>query len=156
MKLTLRNRLLASSLLIGAAAFAQPAWAQLPAPHSDAEWVDIFRERWLETVAEQMVADVEVGAFLSGGVDSSAVVAAMTRIADRPVRTFTIGFPDPRYDESGPAEAIAAASVTRTISRARSVSIVGPPESISGSGGRAMGDGWAGRRDGGRAGPAGR
>ncbi len=97
-------------------AYWQPRYTAA-APHSDAEWVDIFRERWLETVAEQMVADVEVGAFLSGGVDSSAVVAAMTRIADRPVRTFTIGFPDPRYDESGPAEAIAAALGTRHITR---------------------------------------
>nr|WP_233150613.1 asparagine synthase (glutamine-hydrolyzing) [Sphingomonas sp. BT553] len=88
-----------------------------PEPLGDGEWVDRFRTRWLETVAEQMVADVEVGAFLSGGVDSSAVVAAMMRISDRPVRTFTIGFPDPRVDESGPAEAIARALGTRHESR---------------------------------------
>ncbi len=54
-----------------------------------------------------MRAEVDVGAFLSGGVDSSAVVAAMARISDRPVRTFTIGFPDRRYDESPYAEAVA-------------------------------------------------
>jgi len=86
-------------------------------PVPDGEWVDRFRSRWLETVAEQMVADVEVGAFLSGGVDSSAVVAAMMRVSDRPVRTFTIGFPDPRIDESGPAAAIAAALGTRHTTR---------------------------------------
>jgi asparagine synthase (glutamine-hydrolysing) len=93
-------------------AYWQPRYAPA-SPRTPENWVETFRTRWLETVGEQMVADVEVGAFLSGGVDSSAVVAAMTRIADRPVRTFTIGFPDPRYDESGPAEAIAAALGTR-------------------------------------------
>lgn len=97
-------------------AYWQPHYAPA-APRAAQDWVDTFRSRWLETVGEQMVADVEVGAFLSGGVDSSAVVAAMTRIADRPVRTFTIGFPDPRYDESGPAEAIAAALGTRHTTR---------------------------------------
>lgn len=87
------------------------------APTPEGEWVERFRARWQETVAAQMVADVEVGAFLSGGVDSSAVVAAMMRVSDRPVRTFTIGFPDPRIDESGPAAAIAAALGTRHTTR---------------------------------------
>jgi asparagine synthase (glutamine-hydrolysing) len=76
-------------------------------PRSETEWIEAFRERWIETVRRHMLADVEVGAFLSGGVDSSAVVAAMTRVADRPVRTFTIGFPVARYDESPHAEAVA-------------------------------------------------
>jgi asparagine synthase (glutamine-hydrolysing) len=87
------------------------------APIGEREWVERFRSTWLDTVAAQMVADVEVGAFLSGGVDSSAVVAAMTRVSDRPVRTFTIGFPDPRYDESPHAEAIADALGTRHTTR---------------------------------------
>lgn len=86
-------------------------------PMGEAEWIERFRAIWLDTVAEQMVADVEVGAFLSGGVDSSAVVAAMTRVSDRPVRTFTIGFPDPHYDESPHAEAVAAALGTRHVTR---------------------------------------
>ena len=75
---------------------------------TDAGWIDAFRDTWLATIRDQMLsADVEVGAFLSGGVDSSAVVASMARVSDRPVRTFTIGFDDPRYDESRYAEAVA-------------------------------------------------
>jgi asparagine synthase (glutamine-hydrolysing) len=69
-------------------------------PRSEAAWIERFRDEWLDTIGKQMVADVDVGAFLSGGVDSSAVVAAMAQVSDRPVRTFTIGFPDPRFDES--------------------------------------------------------
>jgi len=94
----------------------QPRYA--PAvPLPEQEWVERFRATWLDAVAAQMVADVEVGAFLSGGIDSSAVVAAMTRVGDRPVRTFTIGFPDPRYDESPHAEAVAQALGTRHTTR---------------------------------------
>lgn len=54
------------------------------------------------------VADRPVGAFLSGGIDSSLVTALMQEASDLPVRTFTIGFDDPRYDESGYAAAVAA------------------------------------------------
>jgi asparagine synthase (glutamine-hydrolysing) len=73
-----------------------------------AEWVEAFRDTWLEAVRSQMLAaDVEVGAFLSGGVDSTAVVAAMSRITERPIKTFTIGFAERAYDESPYAEAIA-------------------------------------------------
>ncbi|MBB3693597.1 asparagine synthase (glutamine-hydrolyzing) [Sphingomonas sp. BK580] len=71
-------------------------------------WVDEFRDTWISTVRSQMLAaDVDVGAFLSGGVDSSAVVAAMARQSDRPIKTFTIGFAERAYDESGYAEAVA-------------------------------------------------
>ncbi|WP_422514141.1 asparagine synthase (glutamine-hydrolyzing) [Sphingomonas sp. 3-13AW] len=94
----------------------EPFWTPRYRPDPDvgeAEWVERFRDTWLSTVADQMVADVEVGAFLSGGIDSSAVVAAMMKVSDRPVRTFTIGFSGARYDESGPAEAVAKALGTR-------------------------------------------
>jgi asparagine synthase (glutamine-hydrolysing) len=58
-------------------------------------------------VGGQMIADVPLGAFLSGGVDSSAIVGAMTAISTAPVRTFTIGFDVPALDESPHAAAVA-------------------------------------------------
>ena len=59
-------------------------------------------------VRDRLVADVPVGAFLSGGVDSTAVVAAAQRVASGPVQTFTIGFTEGAFDESPHAEAVAA------------------------------------------------
>jgi asparagine synthase (glutamine-hydrolysing) len=58
-------------------------------------------------VQARMVSDAPLGAFLSGGIDSSLVVALMQRHSRQPVRTFTIGFDDPAYDESRHAEAVA-------------------------------------------------
>ncbi|WP_144184669.1 asparagine synthase (glutamine-hydrolyzing) [Elioraea rosea] len=72
-----------------------------------------------ESVRTQLVADVGVGAFLSGGVDSSSVVAAMARVAPGAAHAFTIGFDDPAYDESAAAAAIAERlGVRHTILRA--------------------------------------
>jgi asparagine synthase (glutamine-hydrolysing) len=61
-----------------------------------------------ESVGARMVADVPVGAFLSGGVDSSLVVALMQRHSASPVQTFTVGFADRAFDESSEAAAVAA------------------------------------------------
>ncbi len=55
----------------------------------------------------RLVADVPLGALLSGGIDSSIVVAAMAQASVEPVRTFTVGFPDARYDERRYARAVA-------------------------------------------------
>jgi asparagine synthase (glutamine-hydrolysing) len=60
-----------------------------------------------DAVALRMHADVPVGAFLSGGVDSTAVVALMQAASATPVRTFTIGSDDDRFDERAPAAAVA-------------------------------------------------
>jgi len=60
------------------------------------------------SVGQQMAADVPLGAFLSGGVDSSLIVALMQSQSRQKVRTFSVGFDDPRYDESAHAAAVAA------------------------------------------------
>lgn len=59
------------------------------------------------SVQEQLVADVPVGALLSGGIDSSLVVALAQSVSPRAVKTFTIGFKDPKYDEAPFARAVA-------------------------------------------------
>lgn len=59
-------------------------------------------------VSRQMLSDVPLGAFLSGGVDSSMIVALMQAQSAKPIKTFTIGFEHPEYDESCHAAAVAA------------------------------------------------
>ncbi|MGH8642710.1 MAG: asparagine synthase (glutamine-hydrolyzing) [Burkholderiales bacterium] len=59
---------------------------------SEAEWVERIRARLGESVHMQMVSDVPIGAFLSGGIDSSTVVGLMAAHSDRPIRTYAIGF----------------------------------------------------------------
>jgi asparagine synthase (glutamine-hydrolysing) len=61
-----------------------------------------------DSVRRRMIADVPIGAMLSGGVDSSSVVAFMQEVASQPVRTFTIGFRHSEHDESVAAKAVAA------------------------------------------------
>jgi asparagine synthase (glutamine-hydrolysing) len=67
---------------------------------SEAEWVDRLREQITRSVSAQMIADVPLGAFLSGGLDSSTIVALMTRAATEKVTTYTFGFKqdDLRFD----------------------------------------------------------
>jgi asparagine synthase (glutamine-hydrolysing) len=61
--------------------------------------LDELEQRVLETVRYHMVSDVPVGAFLSGGVDSSLVVAMMSKISSQPVKTFSVGVPYENYSE---------------------------------------------------------
>jgi asparagine synthase (glutamine-hydrolysing) len=78
-----------------------------PFSGDDHEALSELEERLAEAVSLQRVADVPLGAFLSGGVDSSAVVAMMQVQSSRPVRTFTIGFHESAYNEAPYAKAVA-------------------------------------------------
>lgn len=94
----------------------EPYWSLLdvaraglrdPFTGSDAEAIEALTARLSTAVSQQQLSDVPLGAFLSGGVDSSTIVAMMQAQASRAVRTFTIGFQDEKYDESPHARAIA-------------------------------------------------
>jgi asparagine synthase (glutamine-hydrolysing) len=72
-----------------------------------AEYVEELRELVTSAVKLRLEADVPLGAFLSGGVDSSLVVGLMQRLAGGPVKTFSIGFPEAAFDESAHARRVA-------------------------------------------------
>lgn len=74
---------------------------------SDADALAEFESLLQKAVGMRMVADVPLGAFLSGGVDSSLIVAMMQKQSQRPVRTFTIGFHEKQYNEAGFAKDVA-------------------------------------------------
>ena len=71
------------------------------------ECIDETRKLLLQVVEDRLVSDVPFGAFLSGGVDSSAVVSAMTKIMNIPVKTFTIGFKESKFNEAHYAKTLA-------------------------------------------------
>jgi asparagine synthase (glutamine-hydrolysing) len=72
------------------------------------DYAEEIRELVTSAVRMRLEADVPLGAFLSGGVDSSLVVGLMQRLASEPVKTFSIGFPVPEYDETAAAREVAA------------------------------------------------
>jgi asparagine synthase (glutamine-hydrolysing) len=85
-------------------------WTPAPAalsPRSDEEWLELVRTTVQDAVVDRLAADVPLGALLSGGIDSSVVVALMAQHTTQPVRTFTVGFDDVRYDERDYARAVA-------------------------------------------------
>jgi asparagine synthase (glutamine-hydrolysing) len=86
---------------------AAEAGLAAPFAEGDAAYLELLRTQLMETVRDQMVADVPLGAFLSGGIDSSLIVSLMQCQSVRPVRTFTIGFHETAWDEGGYARAVA-------------------------------------------------
>jgi asparagine synthase (glutamine-hydrolysing) len=78
-----------------------------PFKGSDAEAVSELDRLLMDAVKIRMVSDVPLGAFLSGGVDSSTIVALMQAQSPKPVRTFTIGFHEKNYNEAGFAKEVA-------------------------------------------------
>ena len=81
--------------------------AQENPPRSEEEAVENLRGVLRDAVRSHLMSEVPLGAFLSGGIDSSVVVGLMSEASSRPVRTFSIGFDDPRYDELEHARVVA-------------------------------------------------
>ena len=78
-----------------------------PLHGTDAEATDALEAQLSASIGAQMLADVPLGAFLSGGIDSSTIVALMQARSTRPVKTFTMGFDENGYDEATHAKAVA-------------------------------------------------
>lgn len=100
-----------------AAGLGQRAWYRPPLLTEELHDAEALIESSLDLLRDsvrlRLVADVPVGCFLSGGIDSSAVVALASEVASGPLETFSIGFADPRYDERPYARIVAERFATR-------------------------------------------
>lgn len=88
----------------------RPYWELKFEPQShitEAEWIEQLENTLAESVRIRLRSDVPLGVFLSGGLDSSAIVAFADQAGLRPLKTFTIGFDRPEWDESADAETVA-------------------------------------------------
>ena len=105
------HRLPPASLLVfeGGEVEVERYWEPAPAEPSgsDEEWLERVREAVRAAVRRRLASDVPLGALLSGGIDSTIVVALMAEASSQPVRTFCVGFADERYDERRYAHAVA-------------------------------------------------
>lgn len=79
-----------------------------PSNYDDREAVERLEQELKRAVGLRMIADVPLGAFLSGGIDSSAIVAVMQAQSVQPIKTFTIGFDESEYNEAAHAKRVAA------------------------------------------------
>ena len=98
------------------------------APLDEAEAVEQLDALIHKATALRMTADVPIGVFLSGGVDSSLVAAAMQNHSQRPITTFTLGFEDPRFNEAAHAREVAiylgTHHIEETVTPARALDVV--------------------------------
>jgi asparagine synthase (glutamine-hydrolysing) len=85
--------------------FHNPNISEIQNSISDA--ANVIREKITEAVEKRMMSDVPLGTFLSGGIDSTIITGLMAEKSDRPVKTFTVGFENERFDESSAARAVA-------------------------------------------------
>ena len=76
-------------------------------PTSRSEAVKLLRSKLEDSVRQHLVSDVPVGAFLSGGIDSSAIVALMSRVADQKPKTFSVVFKESEFSEAAHAQLVA-------------------------------------------------
>jgi len=107
LKLDLRSFQIVSGTYFDARAEYQKAISQRGRWDSDAKSIREIKELLISSVNQRMVADVPLGAFLSGGIDSSLIVALMQQGRSERIKTFTIGFEEKLYDESIYAREIA-------------------------------------------------
>ena len=94
----------------------EPYWSVRYGPKlrlSEDEAVEAVEEALERAVRDRLVSDVPLGAFLSGGIDSGTIVALMARHSSGPVRTFSIGFPEERYNELPAARLVAQRYATQ-------------------------------------------